>query len=215
MRPSHQILAATGILILCSVLIIRQSGRTDRDPIAQNPENPTRTIKSVRQGPSGAERGGEAEAAAPSKETPETASTNIPPTSTVPQPESPPATPARGIQLADNVQLPAVILALNSALKDPNKKVPAPVAAAMQGIIDTFYQDLAVSVQNDPAIGGTEVSSTETDSTILIQPGPAVESARKRANETYRALFGDEAYGQMTMNALLESRLPVDSGERK
>ena len=85
---------------------------------------------------------------------------------------------------------------------------------AIKGVIDTFYQDLAVSVQNDPAIVGTDAAATETDPTILIHPGPAVESARKRANETYRALFGDEAYGQMTMNALLESRLPVDSGDR-
>ena len=50
-----------------------------------------------------------------------------------------------GIRLADNVRLPAVILALSDPNRDPHHKTPAPVAAAMQAIVDTFYQDLAAT----------------------------------------------------------------------
>ena len=122
------------------------------------------------------------------------------------------ATPAPAIQLSEKVKLPAVILALNAAQRDPDKKISQPIAAAMHAIVDTFYQDLAESVRkpssHDPVVvrGETAVSDT-----ILIEPGEAVDRARDRANDTYRVLFGDAAYNQMTMSALLESQIPPEA----
>lgn len=113
-----------------------------------------------------------------------------------------------GIRLADNVQLPAVIIALSNPNRDPNHKIPAPVAAAMQSIVDTFYQALTAAAQAQAA-AGKAATAPGGDNTAVIQPGPAVDQARARANQAYRALFGDEAYNQLTLNAALEVKLPV------
>jgi hypothetical protein len=48
----------------------------------------------------------------------------------------------------------------------------------------------------------------------VIQPGPAVAHARATAKARYRALFGDEAYNRLTINAALEANLPKDSGQK-
>ncbi|NQX02319.1 hypothetical protein HQ447_16795, partial [bacterium] len=115
---------------------------------------------------------------------------------------------AKGIQLAENVKLPAVILAVHAAENDPQGNYPEPVKAAMRGIVDTFYRDLADSAGAADAEGSAAVAP-ESGDTIVIHPGPAVEQARERANETYRALFGDAAFDRMTMHALMESQLPA------
>lgn len=147
------------------------------------------------------------------------------------KPQSAPGSLPTGVQLADNVKLPAVILAINAARKDPQNKLPAPVAAAMQGIVDTFYRDLAEGAAKSRADTPVEASGEQvaspaqtgestgetvaspnidasgieiTEDTIVIHPGPTVEQARDQANETFRALFGDAAYNQMTMKAMFE-----------
>lgn len=134
-----------------------------------------------------------------------------------PQVEAPsapaPASLPRGIRLAESVKLPAVILAISAAENDPHTKLSAPVAAALHRIVDTFYQNLADSVEQVEVIEVPAQIAAETadvvEDTIIIQPGAAVELAREQANETYRALFGDAAYDQMTMRALMESHLPA------
>jgi hypothetical protein len=142
-----------------------------------------------------------------------TATQNIAPKVGLP-PEPTPTLLPQGIQLAEDVKLPAVILAINAAERNPQNKMPAPVAAAMHGIVDTFYQELAESVAKDVAEKKSETSAETTvaieNDTVLIHPGPAVERARDHANQMYRALFGDAAYNQMTMNAVMESQLPVE-----
>lgn len=117
----------------------------------------------------------------------------------------------KGIRLADSVKLPAVILAINAAEKDTQTKIPAPVAAAMHGIVDSFYRDLADSAEKGDPDTNPEASGAEsgTKDTVVIHPSPEVELAREKANETYRALFGDAAYDQMTMRALMEAQLPA------
>lgn len=259
MRPKYLIIAAIGLLILCSVLIIHQSGTTRRDTETSN--FPTATASADKR----AEVLGESprEASAPPLQTPRKAAVtdlpndsaaNVPRDKTAQKPNNlaagnskisarndsrPPSTPSRestsdappkGIRLADDVKLPAVILAINAAERDPQKNIPEPVKAAMRGIVDTFYRDLADSAAatqapnstSKPPDSATEApdSASQTpeptaaesvteDDTIVIRPGPAVEEARERANETYRALFGDAAFDQMTMNALIESQLPA------
>lgn len=112
--------------------------------------------------------------------------------------------PLPAVRLSDDVQLPAVILTLNQDQADPENLTPQPIKDAMKSIVDTFYQDLAKA-----ALEGDHVSQ-DPDGTYVIGKGNAVDRARDRANEIYRALFGEDAYNRMTMNAVLESQIPVE-----
>ena len=252
MHSRHLILTATGLLLLCCILIISRSGK-DREngriklansnvihkvnktasssikspgDVAATKIQPTRHVprenNRTTQRPSVAKIGQPANLVKPRqaddsalvvsdnqvarKKQDGFAGEDAPrpnTTSSTSQPESVP----KGIQLADNVKLPAVILAITAVKNDTGTKIPAPVAAAMRGIVDTFYRNLADSA--DPVGSGSSPEASSTEDTIVIHPGPAVEKARKRANETYRALFGDVAYDQMTMRALMEAQLPT------
>ncbi len=194
MRSTYLTLAAIILLILCAILIIRQSGISDRNStLAGHQGNPSQA------------QGGKVPVGTAAHSLSRIRTADESPKSISP---SSPAKSSPGIQLSDEVRLPAVILALNAAENDPGSKVPPPIAAAMRGIVTTFYQDLADSVRETNADGSHTAPSDED--TILIKPGPAVERARERANETYRALFGEEAYNQMTLHAALEAQLPTD-----
>lgn len=107
------------------------------------------------------------------------------------------------VRLADDVQLPAVILTLNEEQIDPENKTPQPIKDAMKSIVDKFYTNIAES-----AAEGDYVSK-DPDGTLVVGKGPGVERAREEADQIYRALFGEEAYNRMTMDSLLESQLPV------
>ncbi len=194
MRLNYLQITAIGLLIVCVFLIIRQSGGNIPAPApAPNP-----ALSST-----------PAERRTPAAALPSPNSSAVPTATAVTIPDTKPESKTPGIRLADNVPLPAVIIDLNTTMKDPERKIPMPIRDAMQSIIDTFYQDLAASVRDRPA--GTTATTTDVN-TIVIELGPAVDRARATANETYRALFGDAAYNRMTMNAVLESQLPAATG---
>lgn len=220
MRVIYLKLIATGLLTVCALLIIRQS--SFHEPGSNKPVVSPSAAFAPRGGdrldtpdtspqPAGLAGKSTQHEVTPSAQPSTDASTSI----AVPISDK----PAFGVRLADNVRLPAVILALSDSARDPNHKVPAPVAAAMQSIVDTFYQDLAASVR-DGAIAGKTTAAESADGaatapgsedTVVIQPGPAVDQARARANETYRTLFGDEAYNRLTMNTALEVKPALES----
>jgi hypothetical protein len=80
----------------------------------------------------------------------------------------------------------------------------------MQEIVNTFYRDLSnhadhVEVGNSPQVSNAQFTAEDT---TMIHPGPAEQTAREKANQTYRALFGDSAYNQMTMTAVMEVQIP-------
>jgi hypothetical protein len=110
--------------------------------------------------------------------------------------------PLPAVRLAPDVQLPAVILAIHKEQNDPNNQKPQPIKDAMNAIVDRFYEDLA------KAAAAGEHASIDDDGTHVIGKGPAVDRARNYANEVYRALFGNAAFNQMTMDAVLEAQLP-------
>jgi hypothetical protein len=62
------------------------------------------------------------------------------------------------------------------------------------------------------AVPGVPAGETIEDSadgpTVVVTNRPEVEAARKRADWRFKALFGSAAYNRMTMNSLLETRLP-------
>ena len=201
MRPLPATLTATGLLIFCVILILCFSG--SETPDAKSGGNTPLDSSSLdRKSPPQAR----VDAASPpaSDNSQEPIAGDALPSPELPN-ENPASTPPAGIRLADDVQLPAVILAINAVKHDPNSKLPAPVAAAMYAIVDTFYPDLAEASRQ----AGAEASPDE-ENTLVIKPGPAVDRARGRADETYRALFGDDAFNRMTLNAALEVRLPVN-----
>lgn len=211
LNPLH--LAATGVLILCATLIIRQSDRNGTDTgNAPLPLKPLLSGGPQANTPARKLHERETDGSKPINDVPDPAATVSELQASTPSQQSPPVTNTPGIRLADDVKLPAVILALNAAEKDTLHPVPAPIAAAMRAIVSTFYQELADSARLTPAgaIPDATDTATEDEITILIKPGPAVERARARANETYRALFGDAAFSRATMNATLEVQLPAN-----
>ncbi len=120
-----------------------------------------------------------------------------------------PAKTNRGIQLAENVKLPAAIMALS----DPSFKNLTPQQdTALRHVVDTFYKDLAARAEarlsnQELARDHQVVQSSNGEETIIIQPGEDVEKARQRANEIFRALFGDDRYNQVTMQSAMEVML--------
>lgn len=71
------------------------------------------------------------------------------------------------------------------AALDPIENRPPPQRAALERILDDFQNEVA---------GATGAES-----------GPAWEQARRRADERYRILYGNDAYNQLTMQAALEA----------
>jgi len=230
MRPFHLKLVATGLLTVCALLIIRQTVWHDfissKPTLTESPVVPSRSRDSFESTagnlphaahPAKAATPGDRQPAPPAS--PSAAATSEPAPASVPI-----ATPrALGVRLGDDVQLPAVILALSDPNRDPGHKTPAPVAAAMQAIVDRFYQDLTASVRDQSAKGNVPstqapdatVPEVGNEDTVVIEPGPAVDKARARANETYRTLFGDDAYNRLTMGTAIEVKLPVASAGDK
>lgn len=101
------------------------------------------------------------------------------------------------IQLADDVRLPAALMPHNTAGESPI------VTAARAAIGDRFYRELQEIATNE--------TQPEADATVVIHKSPATENALKRANEEYRALFGDEAFNRRTIDTHIEVNLPTDS----
>jgi hypothetical protein len=102
-------------------------------------------------------------------------------------------TPASGaeayeLELDPGVPLPAALLQPDAGSQSPT------VAAAQQQIADSFVQEVdnALGQPESPA-GAAAVNETYYNSLT-------------RANELYRALYGDQAYNAKTMQATLEAQ---------
>jgi hypothetical protein len=130
--------------------------------------------------------------------------------------------PLPAIQLADDVRLPAALMP-----HDTSKESPV-VAAARAAIGDRFYRELQEIAAKDSVTDPATKDSAAKDSaakdsaakdsaaeptTVVIHQSPATENALKRANEEYRALFGDEAFNRKTMDTQLEVKLPPGSSD--
>lgn len=117
---------------------------------------------------------------------------------------SPEPSTAIGIRLAPDVRLPVAAM--------PNDLQLSPVAQkALQHIIDEYYQTVAASAaaQNPEGDPDSLLETSENgELTRVITNNPQVDAARKRADLLFKALFGKAAYNRLTMNTLLESRLP-------
>lgn len=106
--------------------------------------------------------------------------------------------PLPAIQLADDVRLPAALLPHDTANESPV------ITAARTAIGDRFYRTLQETAAKDPAVNST----SGADDTVIIHQSATTENALKRANEEYRALFGDAAFNQKTIDTHIEVKQP-------
>ena len=102
------------------------------------------------------------------------------------------------IQLANDVQLPAVLMPPDNA----HRTLPADTAA--QEIVNSFYRNLQTSADTDVSYQRERSS----EATVIIPQNPSTADARNLANEQFRALFGIEAYNQKTLESTIEVQLP-------
>lgn len=86
--------------------------------------------------------------------------------------------------------------------------IPPAIVAAQQGIVDTFYQEVATGVITPNLSPAVNDSPELAEATTVITPSETVDGARHRANELYRTLFGEAAYNRQGMNSAIEVQLP-------
>lgn len=84
----------------------------------------------------------------------------------------------------------------------------------LQDIVDEYYRTVA---ETTAAVGNGATVETKIEDngeeTRIITNSPAVDAARKLADQRFKAIFGDAAYTRMTMNTLMESRLSPNKVE--
>ena len=110
---------------------------------------------------------------------------------------------ARAFRLGSDVRLPAALMHQAMA----TATTPA-IATASQGIIDSFYQEISTHARDGMAEEQVNSPQATNDDTRIVPAGPDADKARGRADETYRALYGNEAYNRHSINSALEVRLP-------
>ncbi len=107
--------------------------------------------------------------------------------------------PLPAIQLADDVRLPAALMPHDNANESPV------ITAARTAIGDRFYRTLQEIAAQETAADST----TGADTTVIIHQSAAADIALKQANEEYRALFGDAAFNQKTIDTHIEVKQPT------
>ena len=113
-----------------------------------------------------------------------------------------PTVSLQAIRLGNDVRLPAALMHQASATAATPQ-----IAAASRGIINSFYQELSV-VSSAEQVGSPQA---EDGGTQIIHEGPDADEARDRADETFRALHGNEAFNRHSLHSALEVRLPAVS----
>lgn len=125
-----------------------------------------------------------------------------------PLPEQP-ADPGKAIQLAENFRLPVSILLQGVSRNNQNAMASPAVSTATQELADSFYRALAATAsETDQTLDNVTANDPENEDTRIIPPTLETEKLRVQADELYRTLFGDAAYGQHTVSSLIEVRLP-------
>lgn len=122
----------------------------------------------------------------------------------------PAALPPVGLRLAPDVRLPVAAM--------PHDLKITPIAQqALEQILTDYYGDLAAGLKSPqsgdtPHEGQGPLEESETgELTQIITNGPATDAARERADNRFKALFGNAAYNRMTMKTVLERQAPVAS----
>lgn len=201
MRPPYLLLITIGLIAASSSMIFRTCSQNESS--AEKPKPPKRTEK--RPKPSAASHRLQPAGTSQDQTAPDSAT--IHPNgirsedsygaeAVIPSPSMamPPA-----VRLADDVRLPAALI------PDAEANLTPAVTAATAEIGNTFYRELQETANNN-------TSNQEAD-TATIFNDPNTEQALTRADEQYRALFGDEDYNRKTAESHIEVNLPTESSE--
>lgn len=118
-----------------------------------------------------------------------------------------------GVRLAANVRLPAAAMPNDLKVTEVSRK-------ALQDIVDDYYRELALGVVSEEEVTDPEMSPSQTgqvevgdngERTLIVTNGPVAETARKRADQRFRALFGNAAYNRLTMQAQMDLLMSADA----
>lgn len=118
-----------------------------------------------------------------------------------------------GVRLATNVRLPAAAMPNDLKLTEVSRK-------ALQDILDDYYRELALGIVPeeeavDPEMNPPQTGQIETadngERTLIVTNGAVADAARKRADQRFRALFGNAAYNRITMHAQMELLMSADA----
>lgn len=119
-----------------------------------------------------------------------------------------------GVRLATNVRLPAAAMPSDLKLTEVSRK-------ALQDILDDYYRELALGIVPEEEVTDPEMKPSQTgrietadngERTLIVTNGPVADAARKRADQRFRALFGNAAYNRITMHAQMELLMSADAG---
>jgi hypothetical protein len=112
-----------------------------------------------------------------------------------------------GVRLADDFPLPAAIV---SNYRNGNRERSSPqLSRAEEDIAARFYSEVALQVAGTNGTSAVEPVEEAEGPTIIISPGADSARTLQRANERYRALFGNEAYNQASMESTKDARLSM------
>lgn len=117
--------------------------------------------------------------------------------------QEPSAAATLAFRLGSDVRLPAALMHQAMATT-----ATSAIATASQGIIDSFYQEISPHARDRTAEEQVTSPQAKNDDTRIVPAGPDADKARRRADETYRAVYGNEAYNRHSINSALEVRLP-------
>jgi hypothetical protein len=83
------------------------------------------------------------------------------------------------------------------------------MSRAEEDIAAQFYSEVARQAAEANGASAVEQVEEAEGPTIIISPGADSARTLQRANERYRALFGNEAYNQASMESTKDARLSM------
>jgi hypothetical protein len=114
------------------------------------------------------------------------------------------------VRLADDFPLPAAIV---SNYRNENRERSSPhMSRAEEDIAAQFYSEVARQAAGVNDASAVERVEEAEGPTVIVRPNADSARTLQRANERFRALFGNEAYNQVSMESTKEARLsmPLD-----
>ena len=111
------------------------------------------------------------------------------------------------VRLADEFPLPAAIV---SNYRNGNRERSSPqMNRVEEDIAAQFYSEVAHQVAGENGASAVEQVEEAEGPTMIVSPNADNARALQRANERYRALFGNEAYNRASMESTKDARLSM------
>lgn len=123
------------------------------------------------------------------------------------------STPASlpAVRLSNSFRLPAAAMALCEIRDESGSDRRSPeVIAAVDGIVNQFYHDIAVDA-SERILAGDSVNIDESPegSTVVVEPDAESAEILRKSDQLYRLLYGSAAYNRNLLGSAIESTLPA------